>query len=326
MRTLSGVSKPLFGAALLLGCASVLLPTPVLAQNGAQLAEQVKMVRAQIAAEEGRHAGADVLGYSWLALGKLYDSQLQEQEAEDAYAHALPRLRVAGLDAPYADALHGIGAVCVSTGRFAEGRKYLAASLAIYEKQQDRVHAAMLHQAVAGEVMASGKFKDAIAEASASLEQLAAMENAPADTVIAGYMIRSVAEYHAGKSADALTDAARARAVATQAALDHNALEWITISLAEGAALTRAGQSEQGDAAIQEALRLVSTGTALSPILDLRLQIWILNEYSASLQAAHRKQDAKLIGAQVAKLESQLPTTCQGCTVSVAALRTSGLR
>ncbi|HKO19657.1 MAG TPA: hypothetical protein VJU82_12300 [Acidobacteriaceae bacterium] len=325
MRALPKLPKQLPGAAVLVGCIGMLLPTPVLAQNELQLAEQVKMVRAQIAAEESRHAGDDVLGYSWLALGKLYDSQLQEEQAEDAYAHALPRLRAAGLDAQYADALHGMGAVCVSAGRLAQGRKYLAASLSVYEKLQDRVHAAMLHQALAAEVMASGKFKDAIAEASASLAQLAAMEDAPAETVIAGYMLRSVAEYHAGENAEALTDVARARAAAARAHLADNAFEWIALSLAEGAALTRAGQAEQAHAAIDQALRLASSRTDQPRVLSIKLQMWILNEYAASLQAVHRKQDARQINAQLAKLQSQLPATCAGCTVSVAALRMSGL-
>ena len=325
MRALPELPKQLLGAVLLLGCVCTFSPNVVLAQDGLQLAEQVKAVRTQITAEEGRHAGADVLGYSWLVLGKLYDSQLQEQQAEDAYAHALPLLRAAGPDAQYADALHGMGAVCVATGRIAEGRKYLMTSLVVYEKLQDRVHAAILHQALAGEVMANGKFKDAIAESSASLAQLAAVENAPAETVITGYMVRSVAEYHAGENAEALTDVARARKAATRAGLADNAFEWIALSLAEGAALTRAGQVDQGHAAIEEALRLASTRAETPPVLSLRLQIWILNEYSASLEAVHRKPDAKVIHAQVASLESQLPAACQGCTVSVAALRMSGL-
>ena len=326
MPALFGVQKQFLGTALLLGCVSMLFPSPVPAQDALRLAEQVKTVRDQIVMEESRHAGADVLGDSWLVLGKLYDSQLLEPEAEDAYAHALPLLRAAGPEASYADALHGIGAVCVATGRVADGRKYLMASLAIYEKLQDRVHAAILHQALAGEVMANGKFKDAVAEASASLAELAAVQDAPAETVIAGYMVRCVAEYHAGENAEALTDVARARAAAARAGLADNALEWIALSLAEGAALTRAGQADQAQAAIEEALRLASARTDVPRVLSLKLQMWILNEYSASLQAVHRKQDARQIKAEVAHLQSQLPATCEECRVSVAALRLPGLR
>jgi tetratricopeptide (TPR) repeat protein len=325
MRALSRLRKQLVGAALLVGCAGVLFPRPVLAQDGLQFAEQVKTVQAQIAAEESRHAGADVLGYSWQALGKLYESQLHEQEAEDAYARALPLLRTAGPDAQYADSLHGMGAVCVSSGKFADCRKYLAASLAIYEKLQDGAHSAMLHQALATELVENGKFKDAIAEAWASLTELAAAKNAPPETLIAGYMLRSEAEYHSGENADALTDVARARAATVRAGVADNSLERIAISLAEGAALTRAGQLEQGHAAFEEALQLASTRTDLPRKLHLRLQIWILNEYSASLQAVHRKQDARQINVQVAKLRSQLPAECEGCTVGVAALRIPGL-
>ena len=67
----------------------------------------------------------------------------------------------------------------------------------------------------------------------------------------------------------------------------------------------------------------VSCAGVLYPNSVLSLQIEVLNEYSASLQAVHRKQEVRQIKAEIAHLQS--PASCAGCAVSLAALRLPGL-
>jgi tetratricopeptide (TPR) repeat protein len=314
------------GAILLLGCVSVISPARVLSQGGSNVVELTQKLRAQISAAEAQKAGDSVLGDLWWKLGIAYQSQLAHAAAEDAYVRALPLLRAAGLDAKYADALHGLGTVCLSTGRHAEARKYLAAALANYEKLQDVVAAVHVRQAIGLEVMSTAKYKDAIAEFSGSLAQVSALPNPPAEAIIAGYLLRSTAEYRHGESTEALADVALARAAAAGAKLPPNSLASIDMLLAEGAALTRLGRPDGGDAAIQEALRLATKRNDLAPAASVALKLGILREYLASLQAVHRKQDAKRTEAQMAQLRSELPARCETCTVSVAALRSTAPR
>jgi tetratricopeptide (TPR) repeat protein len=317
---------PFLGAILLLGCVSVISPARVLSQDGSNVVQLTQTLRKQIDAAEGQKAGDRVLGKLWWKLGLTYQSQLSYAAAEDAYLRALPMLRAAGLDAKYADALHGLGTVCLSTGRHAEARKYLGASLAMYEQMQDVVEAVHLRQAIGLELMLDGRYKDAAAEFSGSLAQVNTLPNPPAEAVIAAYLLLSTAEYRHGESTEALANIELARAAAAGAKLPANSLMAIDMLLAEGAALTRKGQPDAGDAAIQEALRLAAKRNDLAPAASLALKLGILREYSASLQAVHRKQEAKRVEAQMTQLRSGLPAACERCTVSVAALGSSALR
>src|SRR4051812_38099216 len=129
MLRLPELRMPFLGAMLLVGCVSVISPARVLSQSGPDVVQIAQMLREQIGAAEQKKADASVLGRLWRELGIAYQSQLAQPAAEDAYARSLPLLRTAGLDAQYADSLHGLATVCLATGRRAEARKYLAAAL-----------------------------------------------------------------------------------------------------------------------------------------------------------------------------------------------------
>jgi len=169
--------------------------------------------------------------------------------------------------------------------------------------------------------MFDDKFKEAIAEFTASVADANASPNGQPEPLLASYLLRAGAEYHTSDMTHSLADIAAARKAAAQLHLAPNSVENIAMSLAEGAALTRAGQPTQGDALIKKALDLVSTRNDLSPEMQQKTRIAVLREYGSALTAAHRKRDAKAVDAQVAVLASKLPHNCADCTISVAALQ-----
>jgi tetratricopeptide (TPR) repeat protein len=277
-------------------------------------------LHAEIETAESSHADAGRLGNLWRRLGIAYQSQYADAAAEDAYAHAIPLLQAAGAEAGYADALHQLGCVYINTGRAAQGRKYLLDSLAIYEKTHDTENAAFLHQALGIGLLFDGKFRKAAEEFSASVADITASPNGQSEPLVSGYLLLGGAEYRAGDAAQALAQVARARAAAAKFNLAPNSLERIAMAVVEGAALTRLGRADEGDAAIQEAMRLAATRTDMPQTVSTGVQMAILREYSVALQTAHRKQEAKRVGAEVAMLQSKLPGKCGSCTISVAAL------
>lgn len=294
MTFLSGVRVPSLGAALLFGCVCMFSPAVVRAQ-GAGVEEQVNALRAQIAAAEKQHAAAGVLGQMWSRLGDLYHSEMSDAAEEDAYARAVPLLRTSDLELEYATALHALGSVYLSTERPGEARKCFVIALAIYERLGTPMSVASLHQALGLERLVQGKFKETKAEFTESVREMKTTRHA--EPLMLGYLLRARAEYTAGESTAALDDVAQARAVAAGAGVSENALERISISMIEGATLTRLGQAEAGEAAIQEALRVAASHTELPPMLSVKIRIGVLREYATALEAVHRKQDVKRVNA-----------------------------
>jgi hypothetical protein len=56
------------------------------------------------------------------------------------------------------------------------------------------------------------------------------------------------------------------------------------------------------------------------------LQLTVLRAQKASLKAAHRKQQAKHVEDQIARIEADSPAACIGCTVSASALMSPGMQ
>ena len=312
---------PITQAVVALGFAAAFCPSNVWAQPITATDSQVELLRAELKKAESTHAGDARIGHLWRDLGIAYESRLAEGPAEDAYVRAIPLLRSAGRDFEYADALHGLGSVYLNMEQRPEARRCMLEALAIYEKQNDQVKAAFLHQTIGITWMFDDKFKEAIAEFTASVADANASPNGQPEPLLASYLLRAGAEYHTSDMTHSLADIAAARKAAAQLHLAPNSVENIAMSLAEGAALTRAGQPTQGDALIKKALDLVSTRNDLSPEMQQKTRIAVLREYGSALTAAHRKRDAKAVDAQVAVLASKLPHNCADCTISVAALQ-----
>jgi tetratricopeptide (TPR) repeat protein len=296
------------------------------AQPVSATAAQVQILRGELKTAESHDASDARLGHLWRVLGIAYESQLAEDAAEDAYSHAIPLLQAGGSETEYADTLYGLGSVYLNKQQRPEARKYMLAALAIYEKHNDRVKASFLHQTVGISWMFDDKYKEASAEFAASVDDVNASPNGQPEPMISSYLLRAGAEYRTGDATRALEDIAAARQAAAKFELAPNSVEKIAMSLAEGAALVRTGQSASGEALIKEALDLLSTRGDVSPEVQLKVRIAMLREYGSALVAAHRKREAKDVQAQVSLLQSKLPGTCAGCTVSVSVLGLAALR
>lgn len=293
----------------------------VQAQPISATAAQVQILRGELKTAEAHHAGNARIGHLWRVLGMAYESQLAEDAAEDAYSRAIPLLQDHGHEIEYADTLYGLGSVYLNKQQRPEARKYMLAALEIYEKQNDRVKASFLHQTVGISWMFDDKFKEASAEFAASVVDANAAPNGQPEPMISSYLLRAGAEYHTGDTTHALEDIAAAKQAAAKFELEPNSVEKIALSLAEGAAQVRAGQSASGEALIKDALDLLSTRNDLSAEVQLRARIAMLREYGSALAAVHRKHEAKTVEAQVSALQSQLPHGCADCTISVAGLQ-----
>ena len=310
-------------AAGVLGLVAVFAPVPVRAQNEVLPVSRVDALRAEIKAAQDSHADDGRLGELWRQLGVVYQNRMEDAPAEDAYARAITLLRASGPEASYADALHGLGTEYLNMNRNAEARKYLLAALAEYDKMHDPVNCAFIHQALGIELLFGSKFKDAIAEFTASVSLMNSLPVPHSEPTISSYLLRSGAEYHSGDTAHAIEDIAAARSLIEKSHLAPASIQNIAIALVQGAALTRTGQPDAGQSSVQQALRLAASRTDLPHEVQVRIRLAILREYSAALASAHRKDDAKRMDAEVKSLTSELPATCHGCTVGVGAL---GLR
>lgn len=308
-------------AVVAFGFVAALFPSSVWAQPVSATPAQVELLRAEIKTAETRHAGGGRIGHLWRVLGIAYESQLAEDAAEDAYSRAINLLQADPGTSEYADALYGLGSVYLNKQQRPEARKYMLTALDIYEKQNDRVKASFLHQTVGISWMFDDKYKEASAEFAASVDDANASPNNQPEPVISSYLLRAGAEYRTGETARALQDIAAAHAAAAKLELAPNSVETIAMSLAEGAALIRTGQSANGEALIKQALDLLATRNDVSPEVQLKMRIAMLREYGSALGAAHRKREAKAVEAQVARLQSQVPHNCVNCAISIAGLQ-----
>jgi hypothetical protein len=100
----------------------------------------------------------------------------------------------------------------------------------------------------------------------------------------------------------------------------------ISIWLVQGQVQMHAGLQADGEQSMNEALRLAQSRTDLPRPYFVTLQLTVLRAQRASLKAAHRKQEAKHVEDQIARIEADAPAACAGCTVSAPALMSPGMR
>ena len=265
------------------------------------------------------HASPEVLGKLWLTLANRYLDQFELQKAEEAYTHAIRLLHGTPSQAQYADSLRGIGTVYRTSGRLKQARKYLTSSLGIYEALNDRPNVAYLHLALGLERLAERKYREAEAETTAALEEFESGIKLDLSDLSAAYLTRSRAVCGEGRCGSALQDVSRAHNVA-QNRFHENSIEMISIWLVQGYVQMQAGLQTEGQLAMNEALRLAQSRTDLPRPFFVALQLAVLRAQAVALKAADRKQKAKHAQDQIAQIEAEARSRCNGCTVSVAAL------
>jgi tetratricopeptide (TPR) repeat protein len=281
--------------------------------------------RANIRSAAERKESPEELGKLWLLLGNRYQDRFELEKAEDAYANAIHLLRDTSAQSQYAESLRGMGVVINTFGRFKEARKCLTKSLDIYMAVKDETNAANGHLSLGLELFAEHKYREAEDESTAALKGFERTEKHDAGDVSMAYLTRGRAICNQGRCRSALDDVSQAQAV-IPSSLPENSIERISIWLVQGQIQMKAGLQAEGEESMKQALRLVQSRTDLPPAYLVALELVILRAQRASLKAAHRKEEAKYAEEQIRRIEAEAPAACNGCTVSVAGLASSGLR
>lgn len=282
-------------------------------------------LRANVRIATERKVSPEELGTLWLTLANRYQDRFELEKAADAYANATHLLRDTSLQSQYAESLHGMGVVINTFGRLKEARKYLTKSLDIYAALKDETNTAHGHLALGLELFAEHKYREAEIESTAALKGFEATAEHDAGAVSMAYLIRGRASCNQGRCRSALDDVSQAQSV-IPGSRPENSIEMISIRLVQGQTQMQAGLQEDGERSMNEALRLAQSRTDLPTPYLVNLQLTILRAQRTSLKAAHRKQQAKDVEDQIARIEAKAPAPCNGCTVSASALMSSGRR
>jgi tetratricopeptide (TPR) repeat protein len=311
----------MFGYVLALAMVGCVMCSVVHAQAQPSQAaiERIELLRSQIKAAQDGHAGPAELGTLWLKLGNSYQDQVELAPAEDAFMHALRLLEAPGTESAYANALDGLGSVYLEMGRLSEAPPCLKKSLAIYETLQDHAHAAAVHDALAMIYLNQNQYREAEQESVKGLAELQWQATPNPEELSSAYLTHSYAVCYQGRCKEALADTSRAMEI-VKGKLAANSIDVAAVWRARGLAEWKAGFPDEGEKSMGEALRIVRSRTDWPTLLRVSGEIGVLRQYAMLLKESHRKQDAKLIEAQIAAVEGDAPHPCSDCTVNAAAV------
>jgi tetratricopeptide (TPR) repeat protein len=313
------VSMWMFGFFAALAMIGSVLCGVVHAQASQAAIERIELLRSQIKAAEAGHAGPAELGALWLKLGNRYQDQVDLAPAEDAFVHALRLLQTPDTQAAYADALDGLGSVYMELGRLSEAGTCLKKSLDIYETLQDHAHVAAIHDALAMIHLNQKEFREAENESAKGLAELQWLAAPNAEELASAYLTHSYAVCYQGRCQEALKDTSRAMEI-VKGKLAANSVDVAAVWRARGLAEWKAGFPAEGERSMEEALRIVHSRTDWPTLLRVSGEVGVLRQYAELLKESHRKQEAKLIEAQIAVVEGDAPHPCSDCTVNAAAV------
>ncbi len=218
-----------------------------------------------------------------------------------------------------------MGNVYRTSGRPKEARECFTRTLDIYRSLNDQANMARLHVALGLELLTEHKYREAGTESTAALEYFESVPKPDLSDMSDAYLIRSRAACGQGQCRAALDDVSRAHSVALNK-FQENSIETISIWVVQGQVQMQAGLQSDGEQSMNEALRLAQSRTDLPRPYFVTLQLTVLRAQKTSLNAAHRKQQAKQVEDQIARIEADAPAACTGCTVSAAALMSPGMR
>jgi tetratricopeptide (TPR) repeat protein len=282
-------------------------------------------LQADIRSAVQQNATSEQLGTLWLTLANRYQDRFELEKAEDAYARAIHLLRDTSSQSQYAESLQGIGNVYGASGQLREARKCLTKSMDIYRTLNDEANIAHLHLSLGLELLAEHEYREAEIESTAALKAFESVPKPDLSDISMAYLTRGRAICGQGRCRSALDDVLQAHSLAL-AGFHENSIEMISIWLVQGQIQMKAGLQADGEQAMNEALRLVQSRTDLPRPYLVTLQLVVLRAQKTSLKAAHRKQEAKHVEDQIARIEADAPAACTGCTVSAPALMAQRMR
>jgi tetratricopeptide (TPR) repeat protein len=218
-----------------------------------------------------------------------------------------------------------MGNVYRASGRLKEARRCLTTSLDIYTTLNDETNIARLHVELGAELLAENKYREAEAESAAAIKYFESVPKPDVSDMSAAYLVRSRAICGQGRCRSALDDVSRAHSVALSR-FRENSIEMISIWMVQGQVQMQAGLLAEGEQSMNQALRLAQSRTDLPHPYFVALELAVLRAQRTSLKAAHRKHQAKNAEDQIARIESDAPAACSGCTVSAPALMSPQMR
>jgi hypothetical protein len=201
----------------------------------------------------------------------------------------------------------------------------LTKSLDIYAMLNDEANIARLHLSLGQELLVEHKYREAEIESAAAIKGLESGPKADPSDISMAYLTHSRALCGQGRCRAALDDVSQAHSVALSK-FQENSIEMISIWLVQGQIQMKARLQADGEQAMNEALRLVQSRTDLPCPYFVSMQLVVLRAQRTSLKAAHRKQEAKHVEDQIARIEADAPAACNGCTVSAPSLMSEGMR
>jgi tetratricopeptide (TPR) repeat protein len=308
-----------------LAIAMGLLSSTLLRSQPPLRVESTQTLQANIQSAVQQNASSEQLGTLWLTLADRYQDRFEVEKAEDAYARAIRLLRDTSSQSQYAESLDGMGNVYGASGRLKESRKFLTKSLDIYRSLNDEANIARLHVELGAELLAEYKYRKAETESTAALEYFESAPKPDVSDMSTAYLIRSRATCGQGRCRFALDDLSRAHSVDLNR-FQENSIEMISLWMVQGEVQMQAGLQADGDQSMNEALRLAQSRTDLPRPYFVALELAVLRAQRNSLKAAHRKQEAKQVEYQIARIEADAPAACTGCTVSAVSLMSPGMR
>jgi tetratricopeptide (TPR) repeat protein len=315
-------AKARFWVIAMAAMANVACPATIDGQTRQQVSAmsrlQVSELQKQIKTAEAAHAGAQQLATLWIALANAYKEVVDLESAENAFAHAIRLLRVAGASGLYADALDGISTVYFATGRADMAERCLRQAIEIEHAAGDLTAETITRRDLAAALIKERKYAEAEKQASEVLRLWEAQSHPNIREMIVVYLIRSRATCGMRRCEEALLDVDRAEAlVLTNIGTDP--IDVITIPALRGMEQFRSGAVEQGDRTVQQALRLLDSRVDIPAPFRIHLREALLEEYSQLLGSAHRKQEKKKVDEEIDRTRAQQPG-CNTCTVSAASV------
>ncbi len=280
---------------------------------------RISELQKQIRTAEKVHANAEQLGTLWLYLAGVYQGELDQQSAEDAFVHALGVLHTTTETELYANALDGIATVYTATGRLDIAEKCLRQALKLEDIQRGSAAEAGTQVNLATVLILKHRYEEAVKELSAALLFLETPADFDVGTLITVYVARSRALCDMKQCEEGLRDLERAQALGN-GRFAVNSLGMISIAAVRGFEQIRAGSVEEGGETFRQAMRLADSRTDLSTSARTEIRLRILESYSQSLRFAHRKQERKSVQEELTRVKAQEPRGCNGCTVSAAIL------
>jgi tetratricopeptide (TPR) repeat protein len=277
----------------------------------------ISELRRQIKVEEAAHAGPRQLATLWIALADSYLAVVDNQSAEDAFAHAIRLSRGARTEDLYANALDGIATVYFATGRANTADRCLRQALDIEHAAADSTAETSMRRDLAVALIAERKYAEAEKQASEALDLLEAQADPSVGDEIVLYLTRSRAICGMRRCKEALEDVDRAEAVAVSK-IGTEPSDIIAIAAVRGMEQFHSGALEQGERTVQQALRLIDSPNIPSPA-QIHFRVLLLEEYSQLLEFAHKKRERKYVEEELTRAKAQ-QLGCDGCTVSAASL------